>query len=95
MPRNVPTIIVTNAISRLATSERVSDSFWKNCVYHSVENPPKRCSERRLLNEKSDDQQDRQEQDEEEDRDVDAQEARLVVAVHAAPSRVARAAERR
>ena len=67
VPRTVPTSIVTNAISRLAPSEPVSDSFSKNAWYHSRREPSKRCSERCELNEKSDDEQDRREQEDEEE----------------------------
>ena len=53
MPRNVPTSIVTVAISMLARSELVSDSLSKKRWYHSNEKPVKRCSERWSLNEKT------------------------------------------
>ena len=53
VPRNVPTSIVTVAISMLARSELVSDSLSKKRWYHSNEKPVKRCSERWLLNEKT------------------------------------------
>ena len=51
VPSTVPTIIVTNAISRLAISDPRSDSFSKNARYHSRLSPSIRCSERCELNE--------------------------------------------
>ena len=51
VPSTVPMIIVTNAISRLATSEPRSDSLSKNARYHSRLSPSIRCSERCELNE--------------------------------------------
>ncbi len=53
VPSTVPTSIVTNAISRLATSEPRSDSFSKNARYHSRLSPSSRWSERCELNEKT------------------------------------------